>query len=524
MAGRVESAPFDWMEENSVHQYETPVRTKRKVRSKKKEFLGWGSRQLIEFLESIGKDTSEHISQYDAAAIINDYVNNNHLLHPTKKKRILCDERLHSIFGRKTVSRIKIHDLLEPHFAENLEESDEVFSYSSDERENVLETYERDNISSMERAAHQKKKVSVTPTSCFAALNLHNIKLVYLRKSLVEDLLKDPETFEDKLVGSFVRIKSDPNDYLQKNSHQLVQVTGIKKAFGIGSTSMEVLLQVSGVVKDICVGMLSDDNFSGEECKDLNQRVKDGLLKRPTVVELQHKAQILHEDITKHWLAREIPLLQNLIDRANEKGWRRELDQYLEKKQLLETPDEQSRLLHEVPKVNADEVEPEATPKDILDNVEQGNNGSPRSILNGASEVPFRIIAANGAASTWTCQSTDFAEFQNDVIEEQPKQPSGYIDKSNGETQLANIERNNQVIDLSDDEEKEEPSVGKRIPDDQLGSLLWHYLDPQGEIQGPFSLTSLKRWSDAYYFPPDFKVWKTGQNQDEAVLLKNILH
>ncbi|XP_041013992.1 uncharacterized protein At5g08430 isoform X2 [Juglans microcarpa x Juglans regia] len=524
MAGRVESAAFDWMEENSVHQYETPVRTKRKVRSKKKEFLGWGSRQLIEFLESIGKDTSEHISQYDAAAIINDYVNNNHLLHPTKKKRILCDERLHSIFGRKTVSRIKIHDLLEPHFAENQEESDEVFSYSSDERENVLETYERDNISSMERTAHQKKKVSLTPTSCFAALNPHNIKLVYLRKSLVEDLLKDPETFEDKLVGSFVRIKSDPNDYLQKNSHQLVQVTGIKKAFGTGSTSMEVLLQVSGVVKDICVGMLSDDNFSDEECMDLNQRVKDGLLKRPTVVDLQHKAQILHEDITKHWLAREIPLLQNLIDRANEKGWRRELDQYLEKKQLLETPDEQSRLLHQVPKVNADAVEPEATPKDILDNVEQGNNGSPRSILNGASEVPFHIIAANGAASTWTCQSTEFAEFENDVIEEQPKQPSGYIDKSNGETQLANIERNNQVIDLSDDEEKEEPSVGKRIPDDQLGSLLWHYLDPQGEIQGPFSLTSLKRWSDAYYFPPDFKVWKTGQNQDEAVLLKNILH
>lgn len=85
------------------------------------------------------------------------------------------------------------------------------------------------------------------------------------------------------------------------------------------------------------------------------------------------------------------------------------LDQYLEKKQLLETPDEQSRLLHEVPKVIADEVEPEATLEDILDNVEQGNNGSPRSILNGASEVPFRNIAANGVASTWTCQSTDFA-------------------------------------------------------------------------------------------------------------------
>lgn len=29
-------------------------------------------------------------------------------------------------------------------------------------------------------------------------------------------------------------------------------------------------------------------------------------------------------EILLQWLAREIPLLQNLIDRANEKGWRRE--------------------------------------------------------------------------------------------------------------------------------------------------------------------------------------------------------
>ncbi|KAG2700503.1 hypothetical protein I3760_06G000500 [Carya illinoinensis] len=249
-------------------------------------------------------------------------------------------------------------------------------------------------------------------------------------------------------------------------------------------------------------------------------------------INLNLLSNITYEAITNHSTDARMVCLYGM---GRSKNCHPRFPKYLEKKQLLETPDEQSRLLHEVPKVIADEVEPEATPEDILDNVEQGNNGSPRSILNGASEVPFRNIAANGVASTWTCQSTDFAEFQHDVIEEQPKQPSRYIDKSNGETQLANIESNkeggmmvevmtSQVIDLSDDEEKEEPSVGQRIPDDRLGSLLWHYLDPQGEIQGPFSLTSLKRWSDAYYFPPDFKVWKTGQNQDEAVLLKNILH
>lgn len=135
-----------------------------------------------------------------------------------------------------------------------------------------------------------------------------------------------------------------------------------------------------------------------------------------------------------------------------------------------------------------------------------------------------------------TCD--DFvAEFQHDVIEEEPKQPSQLIDKSHGDLQLANEEENKggvqmvekqvmrpQVIDLSDDEENEPPSVGKQILEDKLGSSMWHYLDPQGDIQGPFSLTCLNRWSEADYFPLDFKVWKMGQSQDEAVLLKDILH
>lgn len=198
---------------------------KRKIRSKRYEFVGWGSRPLIEFLESMGKDISKKISRHDGTSFINEYVNINSLLHPSRKKRFICDDRLHSIFGRKTIGRIKIHDMLEPHFAENQDESDDGFSCSSDETENLLNTLKRENGITPGRKLNQKARVP-NPNSYFAAIVPGNINLVYLRKSLVEDLLKDPGSFESKLIGSFVRIKSDPHGYLQKNTHQLVQVIG----------------------------------------------------------------------------------------------------------------------------------------------------------------------------------------------------------------------------------------------------------------------------------------------------------
>lgn len=78
------------------------------------------------------------------------------------------------------------------------------------------------------------------------------------------------------------------------------------------------------------------------------------------------------------------------------------------------------------------------------------------------------------------------------------------------------------VIDISDDE-KENSNAGNMNQDYNIGSKIWHYMDPQGDIQGPFSLMSLKHWRDADYFPPDFKVWKTTQTRRNAVLLNDIL-
>ncbi|MBA0828646.1 hypothetical protein Goarm_013294 [Gossypium armourianum] len=277
MAGN--AASIFWLEEYSGKPL-TPVGSKRKAKSKKLEFNGWGSKPLIEFLESIGKDTTEKISQHDVSDIIGKYINDNNLTNPAKKKRVLCDERLYSIFGRKTISRIKVYDLLETHYLENQDAWDDDFFFSSEE-ENLGE---EKKCLRLEKKTYQKKRGFETPKSCFAAIIPENIKLVYLKKSLVLDLSKDFGSFEAKVVDSFVRIKSDPNNFLQKNSHQLVLVKGMKKVSGTNDVNADILLQVSNFVKDVRISMLSEDDFSQEECEDLHQRMKKGLLKRPTVV------------------------------------------------------------------------------------------------------------------------------------------------------------------------------------------------------------------------------------------------
>ncbi|KAM7482042.1 hypothetical protein LguiB_006625 [Lonicera macranthoides] len=285
---------------------------KRKYKSNKQEFIGWGSKSLIKFISSIGKDTSRKLSQHDVTSIINGYIKENNLFHPEKKKQVVCDARLQSVLGRKIVNKHRIFNLLETHFAENLDSSsEEDVGYNSEEMDaDTLVACKRQRKSSTDIVSQKKEVVLNIPENCLASLVTENIKLIYLKRSLVVELLQQPETFDSKVLGSFVRVKSDPNDFFQKNPYQLVQVT---------------------------------DSFSccQEECEDLRLKVKLGLLKKITVVstlevkiqgcrddqitnELEQKARSLHEDLTKHWIARELLLLQNLIDRANEKGWRRE--------------------------------------------------------------------------------------------------------------------------------------------------------------------------------------------------------
>ncbi|XP_074353537.1 uncharacterized protein At5g08430-like isoform X2 [Apium graveolens] len=416
-------AKGDFWKEDSDDQLYVPPKSKRIAKTKKMEYDGWGSKPLIEFLHEIGKDTDKKISQQELTTIVNEYVSKNNLINPSKKKRVECDRWLHYLFGKKFVLRIKIYELLFPHLAENRDESSEDEDSANSEEDEIDRTASRKRKASVlgTKVAVSSKKVPETPKSCFASIIPENIKLVYLTRSLIQELLKDPVAFESKVVGSYVRIKSDPRDFSQKNSHQLLQVTGVRKDPEYGNVSTGYFLQVPHLMKEIPVSMLSNENFKTEECEDLLQRIKTGSSNRPTVTELQRKAHVLHEVITKQGIAKELSLLQNLIDRANEKGWRKELFDYLERRELLKKPAEQERLLREVPNVFAEELEPEAIVQEPAENEKNDVCGLPQlDIVGNRGDIPFDIEADKSLSNDDFCSTDTAGQRESETIVQKP--------------------------------------------------------------------------------------------------------
>lgn len=367
----------------------------------KSEIVSWASNCLLDFLASVGEDTSKSSERYKIASIINRYANENKLFHPENPGKIVCDERLKCLFGRKLVFKNKIIELLELHFPEFLESSEEdeeeETRCSPKQKEKKIITSCKEQRNSITHKKGEKREIVRAPPSCFAFIVSENIKLVFLKRSLVQELLKETETFENKVVGSFVRVKMDSGAGSRRYSFQLLPVTGINRTSE--ENNLEILLQVSTVTKDISINLLSDDNFSEEECGDLRKKVKDGLIGRPTIVEFEQKARTLHEDITKHWIVKELATLQNRIDRANEKGWRREFFECSERQQLLRMPEEQSRLLRKVPNVIPDLADDEPIAKDVIEETETEEEISQKSMILESPETPSSNGEEKGTSS-----------------------------------------------------------------------------------------------------------------------------
>lgn len=193
----------------------------------------WASKELLEFVMHMRNGDTSILSQFDVQALLLEYIKRNKLRDPRRKSQIICDARLQNLFGKPRVGHFEMLKLLESHFL--LKED----SQGEDLQGSVVDTevshLEGDgNSDSYLKASKDKKRKTRkkgdergihSNVDDYAAIDSHNINLIYLRRNLMEDLLEDTEKFHDKVVGSFVRIRISGSGQKQ-DLYRLVQVVG----------------------------------------------------------------------------------------------------------------------------------------------------------------------------------------------------------------------------------------------------------------------------------------------------------
>ncbi|XP_015066244.1 zinc finger CCCH domain-containing protein 44-like [Solanum pennellii] len=482
----------------------------------------WASKELLDFVAHMKDGETSAISQFDVQTLLLDYIKKNNLRDPRRKSQIICDSRLKSLFGKTCVGHIEMLKLLEFHFL--IKEDSDKSAFIPAGIVGIVSSHvelddSNETSSSKKRKSRKNGEVKMTQINLdeFAAIDAHNINFLYLRRDLMENLTEDVEKFHDRVTGSVVRIRIPGNDQKQE-IYRLVHVVGTCKtseSYKIRDKTVDVQLEVLNLDKKetISIDSISNQEFCEDECRRLRQSIKCGLVKRLTVGEIQKKAMELRAVKLNDSLEAEIFRLNNLRDRASEKGHKKELRECVEKLELLKTPEERHRRLLEIPEVHAD-------PKMNPDYESGGDDGehknkikvehpaprctrfSRRKLISSGSLVKEEgsIMAQCRMSGKRDACGTNISDKQgNQLTVEQA------VDRSGSETSIASLLMANTSSVISIETDK-----------------LWHYRDPAKRIQGPFSVMQLRKWNTSGLFPPDMMIW-TNHEHEDSVLLTNAL-
>ncbi|CAI9103718.1 OLC1v1002255C1 [Oldenlandia corymbosa var. corymbosa] len=543
----------------------------------------WASKELLEFVMHMKNGDASVLSQFDVQALLLEYIKRNKLRDPRRKSQIICDSRLENIFGKPRVGHFEMLKLLESHFLVKEDaHTDDVQGSAADSEVNQTEADEDDDTvtkGAKEKKRKIRKKSDRVPLSNrydYAAIDTHNISLIYLRRKLMEDILEDGDNFENKVTNTFVRIRISGSNQKQ-DLYRLVKVVGTSKAaepYKVGKKTTDVMLEIFNLNKTeiVSIDAISNQDFTEEECKRLRQSIKCGLLDRMTVGDILDKAMELQTVRVNDWLESETQRLSHLRDRASDMGHRKEYPYFaynllsyfsecVEKLQILKTPEERLRRLEEVPKIHADpKMDPNNESEDNDSETEEnkqegllrtsgssfarrarapissGSDFSPKDSWNGGNtpsknwESSKNVFSKNlpssgedggtpidmGYNNTSWSQGRDKAELKSSLsLSSQSENVGLNINSMTRTESVSGVTVNSLVSQTA----KEVENVVK-INDTQK---MWHYQDPSGKVQGPFSMTQLRKWNNTGYFPSNLRIWKTGEKQDDSILLTDAL-
>ncbi|MBA0854548.1 hypothetical protein Goshw_001557, partial [Gossypium schwendimanii] len=586
------------------------------------ESAEWASKELLEVVMNMRNGDKSVLSRMELSQLILDYIQKYKLRDRRNKSYVICDMRLKNLFGKPRVGHIEMLNLLDPHifFTKEDSQTDDLQGSVVDAEANQLEADW--NSDALTKTGKDKKRKTrkkgdarglQSNVDDYAAIDMHNISLIYLRRNLVEELLEDTETFHDKVVDSFVRIRISGAGQKQ-DLYRLVQVVGTSKVaepYRVGKRTTDFLLDILNLNKTeaISIDIISNQEFTEDECKRLRQSIKCGLINRLTVGDIQEKAMTIQAVRVKDWVESEITRLSHLRDRASDLGRRKEyplliisvsallfssiavgcvrkveiallnlrnlqyfqlskfqdsVEECVEKLQILKTPEELQRRLEEIPEIHVDpNMDPSyESEEEDEDDKKQDNYMRPRgSSFNRRGREPIsprkggysstdswsggrnypsmnRELSRNLSGKGFTSKGDDSigaSETGNENLwnlgrEREAQQPNSW---SKPKTALSSEigTRNTQSVVIQEPSLKVASEISPAPPSTGVTTSvqvnetekMWHYQDPSGKVQGPFSIVQLRKWSNTGYFPADLKIWKINETQDDSILLTNAL-
>ncbi|CAO2178298.1 unnamed protein product [Urochloa humidicola] len=525
------------------------------------EEASWASEELLNFVAHMRNGDKSMLSQFDVQPLLLEYIKRNNLRDPRRKSQIICDSLLQSLFGKKRVGHFEMLKLLESHFtmSEVSPSADENHGgvVDPDPSQDADGNSEASVVMSSEKRRKSRKYDQRRQPNLddYAAIDNHNIGLMYLRRNLMEELIGDMDMFDEKVVGSFVRIRI-PGTGQRQDIYRLVQIVGTGRAaekYKSGKKTTDITLEILNLDKReaVTIDIISNQEFTEEECKRLRQSIKYGFIPRLTVGEVQEKARILQTLKVNDWIESEKMRLAHLRDRASDMGHRKELRECVEKLKLLNTPEERARRLNEEPEIHADPaMDPDyESPEEQEQETERSSfNKSKGSFLrkDGNLVSPVKGDGRNplqrDSKANWESNRNTWAESSPHMDSPLSRRSTfssqgegaGYTSKS----ESPNIGAQPVKLEGTTRSGSQGPSgLSSGIVAASIGSgakavsqsaineseKMWQYMDPSNKIQGPFSIIQLRKWNSNGYFPPSLKIWKVSEKQDDSILLTDAL-
>lgn len=192
----------------------------------------WASKKLLDFVAYMKNGDTSVLSPFDVHVLVLDYIKRNNLHDPSERNHVVCDSRLETLFGKPRVGHIEMPKLLDFHFLMKEQPANDDFvqgRVGDVVADQVPSNQSNSNLMSRDKVHNTRRKVVQCSLQAslneYAAINVSNINLIYLRRNLMENLMQIKEKFHEKVVGSLVRIRISGDEHKQ-DMYRLVQVVG----------------------------------------------------------------------------------------------------------------------------------------------------------------------------------------------------------------------------------------------------------------------------------------------------------